>query len=1095
MFIHLRYTLFILFFIVLSFGCTPTYHDPIAYDQVFEIQAGDAKTRQLIASDADSDSLTYFMGDLPTKGEVTEFNSQTGEIIYQANSDAVGIDTFTFYANDGRTDSKQAQVSITIVLKPAVILTTRKGFLRVPSNQSVKGILTGYENADIDLDGLEFVIEDKPLKGTLILIEPATGLFEYTPNATATGEDKFSFYIRKDGKQSSTSTMLLALNNTISHTFDKTVWANDLQGDLAGQVAYTQAVTIFHKLRSEDSFQSKLVAKREALLLFKPASLYNVMEPLTVEAFLNDQRLGKIKLTPPNQLPFHDGDMTMQNIQYMNQTWSQVLPSEWVQPGLQLVFQQNGNEGSVSDLPISAATELMINTIDLGLLIEPRSNYKYAEDEKYQQAYFETLPVSKLITNRYLPMSLKKVVLPNGTTYINASTGQGAWHIGDMRERIAKMLISQGINMANYGIISSAPNEDSHQFISAQITANQSIGRYANGDQVHGGSGGKGKATIDDSVGNEWSHEIGHNYNLSHYSGGSRSLHTGPYQSHSAWGWISQQGRFKANFYWDRFGESSCGDFGDFCDNEIISGYLSDPVIPSATFKYNTQIQLNALALDEQGHSLGDKLTSYESVSLYFDNGQWVENVYLPNVTSVDEGKSIYINRLSNLPINVHVGGEVLEDIVKGETRKFEAKEGKWITNPKTPIVAPSDAYKVDSIIVNSLDDKGEQLRDLLLLNDTLHVYLRDGQWSKNIVMPLNKESLEGKKIYVSSHAGSSANIVLNDETIIVINQNQMSGVELKNGFWTNLDDMQTLEGYRFKLDAMAGGSPSMIGEDYYTMYSPYSIDLIQTFFEDKAIFNNDSITGFEKWNATSKKMEAFTPYTGATKYISSGEAVMTLVGFYDPLQALPSYIYPALWGSQGFVYSSNPTIEEPAVEQTILPMGNNIYKIETQEKLNELSISNHFQSLLKDHDEVLIHLSNGNWVSTINLPGITAELEGKRVWIQRVSQSNVEVNGEQIEKGLHLYKILDGVWINVDISPLYEVKTCQLNVISITGTTHSYDLHGLRFSDHEMNKFHVNVPVSNRPSSANIKCSGNTLSTQVISTPSILPTSIVIKH
>ena len=74
-------------------------------------------------------------------------------------------------------------------------------------------------------------------------------------------------------------------------------------------------------------------------------------------------------------------------------------------------------------------------------------------------------------------------------------------------------------------------------------------GKYANGVQVHGGSGGNGMVTLDDSLGNEFSHEVGHNYGLGHYVDGFKgSVHRSADQVNSTWGWDADKGRFLPNF-------------------------------------------------------------------------------------------------------------------------------------------------------------------------------------------------------------------------------------------------------------------------------------------------------------------------------------------------------------------------------------------------------------------------------------------------------------------------------------------------------------------------------------------------------------------
>lgn len=91
-----------------------------------------------------------------------------------------------------------------------------------------------------------------------------------------------------------------------------------------------------------------------------------------------------------------------------------------------------------------------------------------------------------------------------------------------MRQSIGKELISHGIDNANYGINSTAGSgEGSHPYVTAQLAAHTSRGNYANGVQVHGGSGGI--VTLDSTLGNEFSHEVGHNFGLGHYVDGFRA--------------------------------------------------------------------------------------------------------------------------------------------------------------------------------------------------------------------------------------------------------------------------------------------------------------------------------------------------------------------------------------------------------------------------------------------------------------------------------------------------------------------------------------------------------------------------------------------
>merc|ERR1711862_245195 len=151
--------------------------------------------------------------------------------------------------------------------------------------------------------------------------------------------------------------------------------------------------------------------------------------------------------------------------------------------------------------------------------------------------------------------------------------GNGGWHSGDMRQHTGKILLSHGIDLANYGISSSwAQSESPHPFTCAFLAAHNTVGMYQNGRQVHGGSGGNGMITLDASVGNEFSHEVGHNYGLGHYPGGFEgSVHRPPNKINSSWGWDSKTNLFFPNFSPNDTGKDQCMD--DKCQSPFLGKY------------------------------------------------------------------------------------------------------------------------------------------------------------------------------------------------------------------------------------------------------------------------------------------------------------------------------------------------------------------------------------------------------------------------------------------------------------------------------------------------------------------------------------------
>jgi len=166
-------------------------------------------------------------------------------------------------------------------------------------------------------------------------------------------------------------------------------------------------------------------------------------------------------------------------------------------------------------------------------------------------------------------------MLPTGKFYEKGSISdtEGGWHSGDMRQYIGKLLLSHGIDLANYGIASSkGGSESSHPFTCALLAAHNTVGMYQNGRIVHGGSGGNGMVTLDSSKGNEFSHEIGHNYGLGHYVDGFEgSVHRSSDEINSSWGWNSQTNVFTPNFASSDTGKDQCLD--DKCQSAFDGKY------------------------------------------------------------------------------------------------------------------------------------------------------------------------------------------------------------------------------------------------------------------------------------------------------------------------------------------------------------------------------------------------------------------------------------------------------------------------------------------------------------------------------------------
>jgi len=347
---------------------------------------------------------------------------------------------------------------------------------------------------------------------------------------------------------------------------DENTLKNDVEGALSGSVKFAQTHTIDASGNSAQEMP-RLTSTRDTLVMFIPQQ--QNLKKITLRAYdKSDALLGSLVMNVPDQLPKSDRPANSKNpdVIYSDKAWSQRLPADWVQPGLSLEFSSdNGHSGTLKKIDIGGETQVVLQNIRIGMLTAPgplEKNPLEKESKKMARDYFQKIPVSQLIVGNYSPLNLKEIVLSTGKKYTLQSEDEGGVYDGDMRENIGKGIISMGIDNANFGINSSPGEKQWQPALFHQVAVHQSWGQYRNGRVQHGLSGGNGMATLYDTVGNEFSHEVGHGYDMGHYPGG------GKYATHnqnSGWGWDENQNRFIANFFWDKGGD------------EVTDGHVTPP--------------------------------------------------------------------------------------------------------------------------------------------------------------------------------------------------------------------------------------------------------------------------------------------------------------------------------------------------------------------------------------------------------------------------------------------------------------------------------------------------------------------------------------
>lgn len=339
-------------------------------------------------------------------------------------------------------------------------------------------------------------------------------------------------------------------------------------GNLWGRVQFAQTHTIDPN-NNEARKEPSLIPYRAALLLFTPQE---ALSSLKVTVTYMDNNVSKSEtyvMQPPINMPKSDynNNGSKKDITYSKRSWNILLPYYLIKPDMQLDFQAVTKSGLElegqligDDIEFAAPIEGVFFFIKLGMLCEvPKEGYPYYFDmindpAHAMQEYFQTVPFAGIVNAYYEDRELKPVIIRDGTIYQdNSSYANPDAYSGDMREDVAKAQVSVGIDLANKGVASSALNQ-SHEITHDMFyfTVHHAQGKYAGGKvQGHGLSGGNGIGTLYASKDNEFSHEVGHGYNMGHYPNSNESADGSIHGYSTSWGYDAYKNRMRANVAWN----------------------------------------------------------------------------------------------------------------------------------------------------------------------------------------------------------------------------------------------------------------------------------------------------------------------------------------------------------------------------------------------------------------------------------------------------------------------------------------------------------------------------------------------------------------
>lgn len=183
---------------------------PVAQSQTVNLQEDSSVQITLLGIDADSTGpLTYSIVTGPsigTLGAPTSLSSSSGVVFtYTPNSNANGADSFTFQVNDGINSSNVATVSLNIAaVNDAPVANSQT--VSTTSGTAVNITLSG---TDVEGSTLTYAMVTTPTNGALSGTAPN---LIYTPNASFTGADSFTFQVNDGGLNSPAATITIQVN-------------------------------------------------------------------------------------------------------------------------------------------------------------------------------------------------------------------------------------------------------------------------------------------------------------------------------------------------------------------------------------------------------------------------------------------------------------------------------------------------------------------------------------------------------------------------------------------------------------------------------------------------------------------------------------------------------------------------------------------------------------------------------------------------------------------------------------------------------------------------------------------------------------------
>jgi hypothetical protein len=164
-------------------------------------------------------------GTLTLSGSQADINATLATLVYQGALNYNGADTLTVTSTDANSGTDVDTVAITVTAVNDATVVTGGTSGTGPEDTTLTGTLTATD-ADGVSDGSVYSVTGAATNGTAS-IDPATGLWSYTPTADWHGTDSFTVTITDDAGNSSTQVISVTVTPVVDLTNDSLTTAED----------------------------------------------------------------------------------------------------------------------------------------------------------------------------------------------------------------------------------------------------------------------------------------------------------------------------------------------------------------------------------------------------------------------------------------------------------------------------------------------------------------------------------------------------------------------------------------------------------------------------------------------------------------------------------------------------------------------------------------------------------------------------------------------------------------------------------------------------------------------------------------------------